>query len=138
MNRLFDSAKFGQRACADMPPEQADAVFFPKGERAHNYSQAEAFCGRCPVVDACLEYAQEFKIPYGMFGGESPRQRRGEREAIAATKPPRPTAAEAEHGTLTRARRHQRDGETMCALCRLEVNAYNRAGAKRRKLAGVA
>jgi WhiB family transcriptional regulator, redox-sensing transcriptional regulator len=50
-----------------------DVFFGPDGEtarqRRRRVAKAEALCAGCPVRDACLEYAQERGIVFGVFGG---------------------------------------------------------------------
>lgn len=47
------------------------------GVNGTDYSRARKVCKRCPVTSDCLEYALAEQITYGMWGGLSPRQRRG-------------------------------------------------------------
>lgn len=37
--------------------------------------QAEAMCAGCHVLEQCREYARANGEPYGVWGGETPRQR---------------------------------------------------------------
>ena len=32
-------------------------------------------CGRCPFQQACLDYALRVRVPYGWWGGTTPRER---------------------------------------------------------------
>lgn len=50
------------------------ALFFL--DRGQSATQARAICGRCPVLEECLDYAIDEEISEGVFGGLSPRQRR--------------------------------------------------------------
>ena len=57
-------------------------IFFPsKGSGRGQYDRARAYCGICPVVDACLDEAMRTEEGFGrwkrhgMFGGLTPRQR---------------------------------------------------------------
>ncbi len=52
-----------------MDPE----VFFPTD--GLGVQRAAAVCGRCPVREACLDYALDNHIQHGVFGGESERSR---------------------------------------------------------------
>jgi hypothetical protein len=56
--------------CAETDPEQ----FFP--EKGGSNRQVKAVCGRCPVRDACLEYALANGERFGIWGGLSERERR--------------------------------------------------------------
>jgi len=53
---------------------------------------AKAVCARCPVRDACLEYALATEQRFGIWGGMSERERRAERgrRAAAAARLARP------------------------------------------------
>lgn len=50
-------------------------LFFP--ERGQSTRQAREICATCPALDPCLEYALGNRIRFGIWGGTSPRQRRG-------------------------------------------------------------
>jgi WhiB family transcriptional regulator, redox-sensing transcriptional regulator len=47
---------------------------------------AKAICAQCPVRAACLEFGMD--IPFGIFGGHTPEERRVIRERRAARKFP--------------------------------------------------
>jgi WhiB family transcriptional regulator, redox-sensing transcriptional regulator len=49
-----------------------------------DYRAAKKICARCPVVDACLDYALELNIAYGVFGGLTERERRAVRRRRTA------------------------------------------------------
>ena len=59
----------------------ADAdLFFPtQGGNSRDgrsrTEQAREICAGCPVIVECLAYAQADKIPFGIWGGTSPRER---------------------------------------------------------------
>jgi WhiB family redox-sensing transcriptional regulator len=62
-------------ACRDEDPE----LFFPVsdiGPGAQQVKQAKAICAQCPVRSACLEYALDNGLDYGIFGGATERERR--------------------------------------------------------------
>jgi Transcription factor WhiB len=66
--------------------EDLDVFFPPPGPTAlAAVAKARAICARCPVRAACLAYAQDNTITYGVWGGLTPeerrRQRRGQAEA---------------------------------------------------------
>lgn len=65
-------------ACADHP----EVNFFPK--RGEALTAARAICARCPVADACLDYALNHGLKHGIWGGTSERDRRGMRKARRA------------------------------------------------------
>lgn len=71
-------------ACRGLAP----SVFFhPDNERGRSKRQrearAKAICNRCPVRDACREWALSVREPYGIWGGLSAN----EREKILAERP---------------------------------------------------
>jgi WhiB family redox-sensing transcriptional regulator len=37
---------------------------------------AKRICATCPVKEPCLEYALEYRIDHGVWGGTTERQRR--------------------------------------------------------------
>jgi WhiB family redox-sensing transcriptional regulator len=49
-------------------------LFFP--ERGVPTTEAKAICARCPVRYDCREYAIEHRIPNGIWGGLSGRDRK--------------------------------------------------------------
>jgi WhiB family redox-sensing transcriptional regulator len=56
--------------CREIPP----AVFFPSD--GVGVESARRICANCPVKEPCLEYALEFRIDHGVWGGCSERERR--------------------------------------------------------------
>ena len=46
------------------------------GEDGAGVERAQAICNRCPVSERCLQYALEFRIEHGVWGGASERERR--------------------------------------------------------------
>lgn len=78
-----------QAACRGVDPD----VFFPeKGQSVGGprefYTRARVFCARCPVREACLDYALErssWPEDAGMWGGTTPRERRQIRAARGAS-----------------------------------------------------
>jgi WhiB family transcriptional regulator, redox-sensing transcriptional regulator len=70
--------------CAQIDNE----MFFP--EKGGNSRHAKHICGTCDVRQACLDFALDNGIDYGVFGGLSVRQRRRlilERERLAGIDP---------------------------------------------------
>src|SRR5436309_1178268 len=67
-------------ACRGLEPE----LFFP--DDGADPAEAIAVCRCCMVRRECLEYAQQHREPYGIWGGLTPRQRaaRRHRDASAA------------------------------------------------------
>ncbi|HEV7756402.1 MAG TPA: WhiB family transcriptional regulator [Mycobacteriales bacterium] len=58
------------------------SYFFPphhferKPEKDRRESVARALCARCPVRQACLDYALAVREPHGIWGGLNELQRR--------------------------------------------------------------
>ena len=62
-------------ACLDEDPE----LFFPIGNTGPallQIKEAKAVCGRCKVVETCLEWAMESGQDFGVWGGLSEDERR--------------------------------------------------------------
>ena len=62
-------------ACLDDDPE----LFFPIGNTGPaqvQIEEANAVCGRCKVVETCLEWAMESGQDFGVWGGLSEDERR--------------------------------------------------------------
>ena len=57
-------------ACRGLDPE----MFY--ADRGGSVTEAKAICARCPVREACLEYALAAGEKWGVWGGLSERQRR--------------------------------------------------------------
>ena len=49
-------------------------VFFP--DRGESAGPARQVCAACPVLQPCLDYAISNRIPYGVWGGLTERERR--------------------------------------------------------------
>jgi WhiB family redox-sensing transcriptional regulator len=62
--------------CREMHP---DDFFIQPG--ALMSTAVEAACRACPVSEECLDYALEHNIKHGIWGGLTPRKRRGLRAA---------------------------------------------------------
>lgn len=72
---------FDGALCQQVDPD----LWFP--EVGQDGSGAKRVCGRCPVQQACHDYAVEAGEQWGIWGGTTARQRRGRRK----TSPPTPT-----------------------------------------------
>jgi WhiB family redox-sensing transcriptional regulator len=57
--------------CAEVTPD----IFFPEMGNAFT-RQAKQICADCPVAMICLEYSVEHDIPFGIWGGLTPAERR--------------------------------------------------------------
>ncbi|WP_461033983.1 WhiB family transcriptional regulator [Streptomyces mayteni] len=66
--------RFGA-ACADEDPE----LFFPDSQNAtrarRQTNKAKKVCGRCPVMEICLQWALETRQESGVWGGLSEEER---------------------------------------------------------------
>ena len=56
--------------------------FFVRG--AVQAKQAIRVCDRCTVRDACLEYALDHEVDFGVWGGLTERQRRARIRQLAS------------------------------------------------------
>ncbi len=63
----FDTA---QASCKNEDP---DRFFLTRGKSA--FRTIERYCARCPVREACLEFALGHKFHYGVWGGTTGRER---------------------------------------------------------------
>ena len=68
-------------ACKDTDP----ALFFPETAANRVYKEAIAICKTCTVYKDCMRYAINNKIPFGVWGGLSPKQRERDGEQILAS-----------------------------------------------------
>lgn len=65
-------------ACAHAEPD----LFFPissTGRALEQIAKAQAICAGCPVRQACLEFALEHDLTYGIWGGTIPEDRQARR-----------------------------------------------------------
>lgn len=70
------TAWMADAACRGMDPN----LFHPtdRGTETHEtVAEAKAVCRRCPVMLECRDYALAENIVHGVWGGLSPRGRRG-------------------------------------------------------------
>jgi WhiB family transcriptional regulator, redox-sensing transcriptional regulator len=61
-------------ACVHDDPD----LFFPissTGRALRQIAKAKATCAGCPVRQACLEFALEHDLAYGIWGGTTPEDR---------------------------------------------------------------
>lgn len=61
-------------ACVNVTYEVS---FFPDPDDLAGISQAKAVCAGCPVAAECLTWAIETNQPEGIWGGHTPKERRG-------------------------------------------------------------
>lgn len=75
--RLLDEWWKAQARCApDGPqPTPTDDFFPPKGTNKVEVERIQRICAICPVKLACLEYAMERNIAFGIWGGHTVRDR---------------------------------------------------------------
>ncbi|MFI5966818.1 WhiB family transcriptional regulator [Streptomyces asoensis] len=70
-------------ACRHEDPD----LFFPigtSGPALLQVEQAKAVCGRCPVREACLDWAMETDQTLGVWGGTGENERRALKRRIRA------------------------------------------------------
>ena len=68
--------------------EQGFDAWFPADEAGEEADAARRVCAGCPVRPECLDYALDYSIRHGLWGGLSP----GERAALDRRRGPRPIA----------------------------------------------
>ena len=61
---------FEYARCREYDPD----MFFP--DKGESPNPAKRICLRCPVRVECLNYALRARVPYGVWGGLSDRERR--------------------------------------------------------------
>ncbi|MFC3386870.1 WhiB family transcriptional regulator [Couchioplanes caeruleus subsp. azureus] len=65
--------------CAQSDPE----AFYP--DKGGSTGPARKICGRCPVREACLQYALAHDERFGIWGGLSDRERRRLKKNLTST-----------------------------------------------------
>ena len=65
-----------QPACRE--PGIDPDLFFPLGDQYSD--EAREVCHRCPVVEACGQWATDTGMAWGLWGGLTPEQRKFRRE----------------------------------------------------------
>lgn len=71
-----------QAACSTVDPD----LFFMVGDTPEYRTatrQAKRICRRCPVMDACLDYALKINDRHGIWGGLTPWERQTIRKDFA-------------------------------------------------------
>jgi WhiB family redox-sensing transcriptional regulator len=63
-------------ACRYVDPDLHFPEFTKPGSRKH-FDEAKRVCAGCPVKQACLEWALATGETAGVWGGKSPRERKG-------------------------------------------------------------
>lgn len=104
-------------ACREEDPE----TWFPigtTGEALLQIEEAKAVCRRCPVMEACGEWALTTRQDAGVWGGMSEAERRSIRKRRGRA--PRPLAP---CGTDAAYRRHIKRGEEVHPECLAAHNA---------------
>ncbi|WP_129838016.1 WhiB family transcriptional regulator [Streptomyces sp. RFCAC02] len=69
--------------CHGMDPADADELFFPTPRAHAQITEAKATCGRCPVRQACLDYALDNDLRHGIWGGLTETERRPWHNGVA-------------------------------------------------------
>jgi WhiB family redox-sensing transcriptional regulator len=60
-------------SCRELDPVTVGSLFFPVDGSTR---EARAICGSCVVAADCLDFALDEWIPYGIWGGKTPAERR--------------------------------------------------------------
>lgn len=95
--------------CAQVDPE----LFFP--EKGGSTREAKRICRRCPIRDACLEYALVNGERFGIWGGQSERERR----RLGAVPAPLPALDEPDNAAVDRLL----DGDRLAPRTRPQLRA---------------
>lgn len=74
MNRTRDLWQ-PEAACLNLSITEKDRVFFPGRGRPNKTAPFEQYCGICPVIDECLEFALVHEEE-GVWGGTTSEQRK--------------------------------------------------------------
>lgn len=105
------------RAACRWADDEMHSWFFSDAQK--DVERAKAVCGRCPVLEQCLERALPQASLVGIWGGTTTDERRARRAARAGLCPQK-LHEMAEHG-------RPKDGGAYCLACRRE----GRPGARR-------
>lgn len=54
---------------------KTDMFFSHRGYNQEKIKEAKEICRTCPVSFQCLKYAQENRLPYGIWGGKTSTER---------------------------------------------------------------
>lgn len=65
----------GAPIITDPPCEEHPDLYFPESEQVEEYDAAVALCQGCSGKQACLVFALDNKIQYGVWGGKTPVDR---------------------------------------------------------------
>lgn len=120
-------------ACAALPIEEADRIFFPPV--GGSSAEAKAICNRCPVIAECRRYTLSFRLAdldSGIFAGMSERDRRLVKGHEPEPEWVRPSSlANTYHGTWSGYCNHG----CRCANCSSAAAQYRREQRAKRKSA---
>lgn len=105
-----------QGRCVGMDPD----LFFPERGETVKAAEAKRICQGCPVKRQCGEYAVQTGDVYGIWGGKSNKDRRGDR-------PVDPWIERSICGGWGGAKRHYANRESLCPACREFIRAESRA-----------
>jgi WhiB family redox-sensing transcriptional regulator len=59
------------------------SLFFPEAHQPLTLIEAKCLCAECPVTQECLDFAFEYEIEDGVWGGLSEEERKILKEAAA-------------------------------------------------------
>ena len=98
------------------------AIFFPPPSNGRPslgpFERALAVCRTCAVTEQCLQESYAMESYDGVWGGETPTQRRNRARGLATPRGP------IRHGTMAGYRAHELGGTPPCSMC---VAAHARA-----------
>lgn len=121
-------------ACGSSDPD----LWFPRSGNSPEQAQALAVCASCPVRLACLAFAVQMEIDFGVWGGVTAVDRRPNRKRPRRGKGVR-DATRKPCGTPAGYTRHRRRQEDACARCAAaEHTRVTLRNAERRERQGAA
>lgn len=74
---MLNDSWMKQAACASLPLDVVDRMFFPDNGGQHIYKQAQRICAGCPVQQQCGEFADYLADDFavvGVWGGTVHRE----------------------------------------------------------------
>lgn len=118
-----------RRPCSELDEVEADAIFFPH----HNSDalEAKAICRGCPVWRDCRKYARKEGVEFGVWGGETEKERKAAAIALKFPKRPNQPTPDPRCGSYAGIKAHRARREQFCRPCKDEKAAYERKRSQR-------
>ncbi|MDT0382587.1 WhiB family transcriptional regulator [Streptomyces sp. DSM 42041] len=83
LRAVADTSWHHRARCHSLAYQEADRLFFPKPRDRAAIVQARALCARCPVREACFNYALDNGLREGIWGGLTEAERRPRHAKVA-------------------------------------------------------